>query len=120
MRYILSLLLAVYIISVANASTCLPHRIQYGLSTVSVATHPQGLAAIYRAWLGQAKPKIAGHDYQDMICLLDRLNLKITLTDFGIKEQDINSIVNRIEGRLDFDPSYKGKEQLIELLRNSL
>jgi alcohol dehydrogenase class IV len=106
--------------SLANASTCLPHRLQYALSTVSDASHACGLAAIYKVWLNMARPEIAGCNYMQIIEFMERIGINVTLSDLGIKKENIAGIINRVEGALDLDPSFKNSDQLIEILERSL
>ena len=106
--------------SLANASTCLPHRIQYALSTVSDASHAYGLAGIYKAWLNMAKPKIGSSDYKQIIAFMDMTGINITLSDIEIKEEDIAGIVSRLEGTLDLDPSFQDLSQVREILESSI
>lgn len=107
-------------INLAHSSTCIPHRIQYALSTLSEATHAQGLASIYRAWLRVAKPNIGGFAHQDIIRLMDDLGVTIRLSDIGINEGDIDGIMRKIEGNLELDPCYLGEKTIRDILEGSL
>ena len=106
--------------TLSNASTCIPHRLQYALSTVSDGSHAAGLACVYRAWLKMAKPKIGSYDYTQIIELMDTAGIHITLADIGIDKGHIDTIVNRIEGALDADPSFKDLSQINQILEESL
>jgi len=106
--------------TLSNASTCIPHRLQYALSTVSDASHAAGLACIYRAWLKMAKPKIGSCDYKQIIEFMDTIGIHITLTDIGINKEQVEKIVQRIEGALDADPSFKDLSQVKRILEESL
>ncbi|MCK5057329.1 MAG: iron-containing alcohol dehydrogenase [Candidatus Aminicenantes bacterium] len=106
--------------TLSNASTCLPHRIQYALSTVSDAGHSAGLACVYRAWLNMAKPKIGNCDYKQIIKFMDTIGIYITLSDIGINKENIEKIVRRLDGSLDADPSFKDLSQVKKILEESL
>lgn len=107
-------------INLSNSSTCLPHRIQYAISTVSDASHAMGLASIYRAWLKKAKPKIRNLDYKEIIDFMDKVGINITLSDIGVGKKDIEEIVQRVEGALENDPSFRDLDQVREILEESL
>lgn len=107
-------------INLAHSSTCIPHRIQYALSTLSEATHAQGLASIYRAWLRVANPNIGGFAHQDIIRLMDDLGVTIRLSDIGINKGDIDGIMRKIEGNLELDPCYLGEKTIRDILEGSL
>jgi alcohol dehydrogenase class IV len=106
--------------NLANASTCIPHRMQYALSTVSNATHPQGLAAIFRAWLKCSQPIIAGYNYKDIIQLMDNLRINFTLKDLGIYEEHFEKILSNLSSGLEVDPCYENESTLRKILEESL
>jgi alcohol dehydrogenase class IV len=106
--------------TLSNASTCIPHRLQYAISTVSDASHAAGLACIYRAWLKMSQLKIGNYDYRQIIEFMDAMGIDITLTKIGISENHIEKIVQRIEGALDADPSFKNLDQVRKILEESL
>lgn len=106
--------------NLANASTCLPHRVQYALSTVSDAGHAAGLACVFRAWLNMAKPQIGSCDYKRITDFMDEIEINITLADIGVKKENIETMVQRIEGALDLDPSFRDRDQVREILEASL
>ncbi len=106
-------------ITLANASSALPHRIQYGVSTVSDASHPKVLACLLRAWLKMSQFTIAGYDYKQLIEFMGKVDLNIKLSNLGVRREDIDKIVDRTDGTLENDPIYKGKEQIREILDGS-
>ena len=107
-------------INLSNSSTCLPHRIQYAISTVSDASHAIGIASVYGAWLRRAKPKIGTLDYKAIIDFMDRVNINTTLSDIGVGKENIEGIVQRVKGALENDPFFSDLNQVREILEESL
>lgn len=105
-------------LTVATASTCLPHRLQQAMGAVPNLnlSHGRGLAAVYRAWLEHAYPyaftkfdhlgKLLGDE--DIHTAIERIQTELDLTarlgdlDFG--EAEIDSCMNGISGNVDNDP----------------
>lgn len=107
-------------VSLAHSSTCIPHRIQYALSPFSNASHAQGLAAVYRAWLRLAKPMIGEFTHEDVTQLMDDLGITLRLRDIGIKKSDVSRVLKVIEGDLELDPCYRGEGTIQKILEESL
>lgn len=107
-------------VNLAHSSTCIPHRIQYALSPFSSASHAQGLATVYRAWLRTAKPTIGEFTHENIAQLMDDLGIIIRLRDIGIKKSDVSRVIKIIEGNLELDPCYQGEETVQKILEESL
>lgn len=105
-------------LTVANASTCLPHRLQQAMGAaphVSLS-HGRGLAGLYRVWIDHAYPyahtkfdRIAyllGEDsIHDAIArILDELDLAKPLRAGGLVEEDIDACVAAVSGNVENDP----------------
>lgn len=110
--------------NLANASTVLPHRLQYPIGAKTDTTHASGLCALYKAWIKYtyefSKSKF------DRICMLmsnntcnnvemilssfdeffDKIELHWSLKDLGIKKSDIDDLLISVTGDLSSDPGY--------------
>lgn len=107
-------------INVANASTCLPHRLQQAMGAVDRidVSHAHGLAAVYPSWLKRARP-FAPAKFGRVACLLNlppddlpagmadlqqALGLPVGLGALGYTPADIDTLVRGISGNLGNDP----------------
>lgn len=103
------------------ATTCLPHRIQYAVGTISGMSHALGVAALYPAWLKMAEDVTTDKKIlSDVRNLMKALEINVRLGDFGIKKEDIKSISDKVMGTLDQDPVYRDEGTVINILENSL
>lgn len=121
-------------INLAYSTTCLPHRIQYIIGPLTKTTHAQGLIAIYNGWLklivqDKKKSNLRNlerdlnfkEDLKEKILLLTtKLKINLKLSDIGLNETHIESIADQVNGPLEYDPSYKNKNTLIEVLKHSM
>lgn len=120
---------------VATASTCLPHRLQQAMGSLPMVrvSHGRGLAAVYPAWLRHAEPYVArrfgrlaelldGRDLPTAIdALLDRLGLRSGLRDWGLRSEDLSTLIAKVTGNVDNDPIGKIDEELmLAAVRNAL
>ncbi|MEU4690073.1 iron-containing alcohol dehydrogenase [Actinoplanes sp. NPDC023714] len=104
-------------IVVANASTCLPHRLQQAMGGLGVPiSHGRGLAALYPVWLRHARPhagerfaeiaaRLGGGDVHDLV---DRFRGAVGVTGglraSGIGDGHVDAILAAVSGNLDNDP----------------
>ena len=104
-------------IVVANASTCLPHRVQQAMGGLGVPiSHGRGLAALYPAWLRHARPyaadrfdeiaaRFGGTDVSDLV---DGFRAAVGATGglraAGLDRGHADAILAAISGNLDNDP----------------
>jgi len=120
-------------INVANASTCLPHRLQQamGQGGPKEPSHGLGLAILYPAWLRYAYPHAPGafdaiaaamgHDdiHRAVYEFLNGIGLHTTLSSVGYSREDIPAFLANISGNLDNDPIEDIDDALIEDLYRS-
>jgi len=121
-------------INLANSSTCLPHRIQYAIGSLSDSTHSEGLVCIYPAWISSLKEAkvsryftlasmisdASGLDKDGPIeDLIDRLGIARILSNFGIEASDRDVLVSLTTGNLQLDPCYKDKNTIYRILEKS-
>jgi alcohol dehydrogenase class IV len=107
-------------INVANAGSCLPHRLQQATGAVDAVetSHPQGLAALYPSWLRCAYPfakarfdrvgTLLGFRSKDftgeMAELIEKLGLQTCLGRLGYRPSDVAEFMGAISGNLMNDP----------------
>lgn len=120
-------------ICLANSSTCLPHRLQYAIGSLTDSAHADGLAAIYPAWfrhLTQRKPELANHieklmnvggaDKSDpMQSLIYKIGMNQNLRQLGFARNDIDNLVQMTDGNLALDPSYRDKQDVERIFKES-
>jgi len=121
-------------INLAYSSTCLPHRIQYVIGPITKTSHAQGLIALYKGWINHlvindikelndlardlGMDKIQFTDKIDS--LKKKLDIDYTISDLGIKENQIEEIANKVTGNVSADPSYKDINSIVNILKHSL
>lgn len=109
-------------INLGNASTCLPHRLQYPLGAHTDTSHGAGLAALFTAWIqceyrheaekiekmaelltGQrvkGEEECAGTFYQ----FIKALGLPLSLSEMGIPKQQLSGMADEVSGNIGNDP----------------
>jgi alcohol dehydrogenase class IV len=120
--------------NLANSSTCLPHRIQYTLSTYTNLEHAECLAVIYPTWLKLIHMEYPteledlieifsmgkSRDVDYMVDWIGRLHIRTNLSDQGIGRAQLSEISRLVNGNLKLDPVYKGRETIEKILIGSL
>jgi alcohol dehydrogenase len=104
-------------INVANASTCLPHRLQQAMGGVKPdVSHGRGLSALYPSWLRHAHPFASarldhvagllggGSVHGALLRLIEEGKLPSNLTSLGITADDIPTMLTHVTGNLVNDP----------------
>ena len=109
-------------INLGNASTCLPHRMQYPLGAYTNTSHGAGLAAIYSAWLYYEAdvslekliyimsllgyPDCTNRD--DVVSAFSSFtaNFKLpsSLKELGVQKLQLDIFCNEITGNIKNDP----------------
>jgi alcohol dehydrogenase len=102
--------------NIANASSCLPHRLQQALGSVVECSHGGGLAMVYPSWIRHAYPyakekfdniaKMFGQTdcEKAIIDLIKRVNIDPRLRDLGVQKNQIQEFVDKVNGNLSNDP----------------
>ena len=120
--------------NLAFSSTCLPHRLQYVIGPMTHTSHSEGLAALYKGWLNyisQQNEKPLQNLCQDLGMptsvfiekvnkLKDDLGISLSLSDLGLHESDLGSIIDALNGSLSADPYYKDDSTIISILKLAL
>ena len=116
-------------INVGNASTCLPHRLQQAMGSVPSVQQPhaKGLAAIYPTWCKEVykfredkieilKKYLGEKDKENYFIekFIDKIGVKNKLSDYNIKEGDIDIFIKNISGNLENDPIELKNKKLFE------
>jgi alcohol dehydrogenase class IV len=121
-------------INLAYSSTCLPHRLQYVIGPLTGTSHAQGLISLYKGWLRHLESNSTeaflslcndldttpSQFIETIDSLKQELNINYSLSTLGIKENQIEYIVENVSGNLSADPSYINKDSIINILKLSL
>ncbi len=110
-------------INLGNASTALPHRLQYPLGAFTDTSHGLGLAALYPAWIAyeyKYSPKEVEHLMSILMgkriqgkneCIravsrfITSLDLPMSLKAIGIKRTELQHMTDAVSGNLANDPA---------------
>lgn len=124
-------------INLGNASTGLPHRLQYPLGAMTDTSHGAGLSALYTAWVyyehlysSKETEKIIGtltgkdihgrEECSDAIyTFITSLKLPASLRDFGIKERQIDEMAEAVSGNLMNDPVSQETDVIAKIYRKA-
>jgi len=125
--------------NLANSSTCLPHRLQYPLGTLTKTPHAFGLAALYPSWI-----KITASFSQDKFNnvskwlskglsinddssfetipnlldeFLDRIKLKISKDQLSFSEKESIKMAESVSGNLKLDPWWSENKDLTQFYK---
>lgn len=116
-------------INLGNASTCLPHRMQYPLGAHTGISHGAGLAALFTAWVAyeyryipekieKALEFLTGEKVQgEMACIehisqfMKKLGLSTSLSELGVDKSLLKIMAQEVEGNLKNDPSVQGEDR---------
>ena len=125
-------------INLGNASTALPHRLQYPLGAFTDTSHGLGLAALYTSWIGyeyqysQVKiekmmsilwgEKIQGKDecVSKIKLFLLLLKLPTSLKALGIEKTQIRDMTDAVSGNLQNDPAAQEENIITKIYENAL
>lgn len=125
-------------INLGNASTCLPHRLQYPIGAHTDTSHGRGLAALFPAWMhyeciysGNKLKKVmrllTGVDCQseaDVVEVMNRfiadLGLPRSLREIDITESMIEQMADEVTGSIQNDPAAQEVEIIREIYRAAL
>ena len=116
-------------INVANASSCLPHRLQQAMGSIQEIKHPhaRGLACIYPSWLEEeykfSKKKIENikkkigiksPKYSFINDFMNKIKVKSKLSEYGVLEEHIPVFIKNISGNVENDPIKNINNKLIK------
>lgn len=124
-------------INLGNASTCLPHRLQYPLGAVTDTSHGMGLAALYPSWIDYEYPyspgrverilhiltgddvRGKGNCVQAMRRFIKSLHLPVSLKELGIDGAGLADMAGHVSGNIANDPASQEKDIIWKLYRKA-
>lgn len=116
-------------INVANASTCLPHRLQQAMGSVKEISHPhaRGLACVYPSWLKEEykfsakkinhlkkKLNIRDKKFDFILKFMDKIKVNNSLGNYGVKRHHIDTFIKNISGNIENDPIKNVDDKLLK------
>ena len=122
-------------INLANSSTCLPHRLQYCIGSITNTAHVDGVALLYPAWLENLKRNncedlfeihqfLRAYDILNtqnpIVELQRRMNILKTPEDLGLCYEMKDKLVELASGALNLDPGYNGQETIDTIFEETL
>lgn len=102
--------------NIANASSCLPHRLQQAMGSVIEISHGQGLAAVYPKWLEIEQhyskkkfKKIAeifhkSTGVQGITDFMKEIGVYCKISQFTKDKKDIDKFLDKVSGNVTNDP----------------
>ncbi len=120
-------------INLGNASTCLPHRMQYPLGAYTNTSHGNGIAALFTSWISMeysyvpekvekmlgllTRKRICGGDEcaGEMYQFIKKLGLPTGLKELGVDSSLLKVMAEAVEGNLKNDPAIEGSDREILL-----
>lgn len=115
-------------INLGNASTCLPHRMQYPIGAHTGTSHGIGLAALFPAWIyyeyAYAQEKMEKvifllkkekvNSKEEVIELVEEflmaLHLHTNLRQLGVKQEELSQLEAEVTGSIEHDPASVEKQ----------
>ncbi len=120
-------------INLGNASTCLPHRLQYPVGAHTDTSHGAGLAALYPAWVRceyQYAPAqiertvklLAGRElHGECECseflrqFIRSLGLAVSLQEMGVAKEQLTVMAGEGSGNIKNDPASQEEGMVLKL-----
>lgn len=120
-------------INLGNASTCLPHRLQYPIGANTDTSHGAGLAALYTAWISreynysfeqvervlflltgkEVRGKAASAE--EIFRFIKSLGLKTSLRQLGIERKELQVMADQVTGNIGNDPVSQEEDIILKL-----
>lgn len=110
-------------INLSNASTVLPHRMQYPVGAITDTSHARGLIALFPSWmlhtyrystekfnsigeLVSGKKCRTCEDVFDVFCDWMKSTCgQIKLADLGLQKTDLPKLIDKVQGNIGLDPA---------------
>ncbi len=120
-------------INLGNASTCLPHRLQYPIGAHTETSHGAGLAALFTAWIqcehmyeaGKIErilELMTGHEVRgakkctETFCeFIKFLGLPSSLCELGIEKEKLPLLADEVSGNIKNDPASQQEGIILKL-----
>ena len=121
-------------INLGNASTALPHRMQYPLGAHTDTSHGAGLAALFPAWIryevkyspekmARAAELLTGIEQADaekcIIEFIKKLGLPASLRELGVKEEQLMQMAEEVTGNIQNDPAAQEKDIILKIYKEA-
>lgn len=120
-------------INLGNASTCLPHRLQYPVGAHTDTSHGAGLAALFTAWV-KCEYRYASEQVERVLKLLTgravrgeaacaeeiyrfirSLGLVSSLEELGIKKEQLQAMAGEVSGNIGNDPASQEEDIILKI-----
>lgn len=120
-------------INLGNASTCLPHRLQYPVGAHTDTSHGAGLAALFTAWV-KCEYRYASEQVERVLSLLTgrvvlgeaacaeeiyrfirSLGLVSSLEELGIKKEQLQAMAGEVSGNIGNDPASQEEDIILKI-----
>lgn len=120
-------------INLGNASTCLPHRLQYPIGAHTDTSHGAGLAALFTAWI-RCEYQYAAEQIERVLKLLTGKNVKgaqecaqticrfirslglaVSLQGIGVDHKQLPVMAKEVSGSIGNDPASREKGIILKL-----
>ena len=120
-------------INLGNASTCLPHRLQYPLGAHTDTSHGAGLAVLFTAWINweyEYAPamvergisllmgqEICGKQAcrEKIRCFIEKLGLPLSLKELGVEKELLPVMASEVTGNVKNDLAAQEEEIITKL-----
>lgn len=109
--------------SLANSSTCMPHRLQYPIGIKTGSSHGAGLISLFRPWL-ETTYEYSSEQFDCLFSVLagqscggkaqilaafdrfaEAIGANYTLKTFGLSREDVPELAGKVSGSLANDPA---------------
>lgn len=125
-------------INLGNASTALPHRMQYPIGAHTDTSHGCGLAILYPAWISYeydysqekvkrilelligCKPDSKEKAVKQLRDFEERLGIGKRLTDIGIKQGEVQILADEVTGNIANDPASEANDVIKKIYQMSM
>jgi len=121
-------------INLGNASTALPHRMQYPLGAHTDTSHGAGLAALFPTWIHyevQYSPEkvkqvvklLSGTEQTDVEkCIsefIKTLELPCSLRELGVEEEQLVQMAAEVTGNIKNDPATQEEDIILKIYKEA-
>lgn len=121
-------------INLGNASTALPHRMQYPLGAHTDTSHGAGLAALFPSWvhyevkyspekMRQVVKLLSGMEQTDIEkCIsefIKTLELPCSLRELGVKEEQLVQMTAEVTGNIKNDPAAQEDDIILKIYKEA-
>lgn len=125
-------------INLGNASTALPHRMQYPIGAHTDTSHGCGLTILYPAWISYeydysqekvkrvlelltgCKPASKVEAINQMRDFEGRIGVEKRLTDIGIKQGEVQMLTDEVTGNIANDPASEADDVIKKIYQMSM